>query len=88
MDQDHIIELIGRILATLESLNKNDDVLDEKIDDLRKSVRSNCSAIYTRLNDVEVRTARLEQQLKSMKWLLTLLFGGFVSLVIYTGFTR
>jgi len=83
MDDDHLMELIGRVLATLDALNKNDDELNDRIDDLKNSVRSNFSEIFTRLNKLEIQARGYEQKLKSMWWLMTLMFGAFVSLVIY-----
>ena len=86
MDDDRLMELIGRVLATLEALNKNDDELNDRIDDLKDSVRSNFSEVFTRLNKLEIQAKGYEQKLKSMWWLISLIFGGFVSFVIYISF--
>jgi len=83
MNEDELMKFCGRVLATLESLDKNDDELSERINRLIDNNRSNFNNLYSRLEEVEKKLSNLELKYSIMWWMFTVLFGALLSVIIY-----
>jgi len=71
MDKERLAELIGRIIATLEYLNKSDDELKDMIEEAKRRRRENFENVYKRLKDIDDRLAILEGKMKYVYLILS-----------------
>jgi len=83
MDEDELMKFCGRVIATLEALDKNDDELNEKLNRIIDNNRSNFGTIYSRLEEAEKKVSNLELKYNIMWWMFTVLFGALISVILY-----
>jgi len=84
MDEERLGELLGRIIATLEHLNKSDDDLKSMIDESRRSRRENFKNVWERLRSLESRVSDLEGRLKIIYLVLGIMLSAMLGGLFYS----
>ena len=87
--EENFREFYGRVIATLESINKNEDELSQRIASLEKKIDKKTDEIWSAVNsirntsikDISTDISALKMKISILYWLFGIMFASLLGII-------